>query len=213
MIRPRTVAGLEASSRRSPSGVAAPVVAARTYASQTSFATCPPHATDPAVPIDEGTAGDGWTAGGRPLPVEALGAGAGRDDPEPPAPKNRPAQAFLNTPEPADEGPLTRAAGVEGGAAAAAGAAANCGKRAWRRSFQVICGAIASTRRSYPASRRASAPPYEPPTTPTRGSPGPSLSTSGREARRSSSLRASATSKPGASTCTRPPLAPKPRAL
>nr|BFE67445.1 hypothetical protein GCM10020092_007460 [Actinoplanes digitatis] len=92
-----------------------------------------------------------------------------------PLPKNSPAQLFLNTP-----GAVT--------------AAADCGKNARPRSFQVINGTIASTRGSWAASSSASAPPYEPPTTPTRGSPVASVSTRGCAASQSSSRCASRTS-------------------
>src|SRR5690349_711291 len=114
VIRLRTAAGLEASSRRSPSGVADPVVAARTYASQTSFATRPPQATDPAARAGGGSAAGSSPAPAEALPEEAFGAGVPPDDPEPPAPKNSPAQAFLKTPEPAAVGSVTTPAGVEG---------------------------------------------------------------------------------------------------
>src|SRR5919202_383182 len=68
-----------------------------------SLATRPPQAIDPpaAGAGDRPAAGGGGPAGGCPLPADALGRGAAGLDPEPPAPKNNPAQAFLNTPAPA----------------------------------------------------------------------------------------------------------------
>jgi hypothetical protein len=106
-------------------------------------------------------------------------AAAGTAPPAPrgaePLPKNSPAQFFLKTP-----GAVTPAA--------------DCGKKARPRSFQVISGTIASTRGSWAASSSASAPPYEPPTTPTRGSPVASVCTRGWAASQSSSRCASLTS-------------------
>ncbi len=124
-----------------------------------------------------------------------------------PAEKNTPAQPRLNTPS----GEKAPRAGVSAGSDP--GAAAAFGNSAWPRSFHVITGATRRSARSYPASSSASAPPYDPPVTPTRGSPGPSCTTSGRAASRSTSARASATSKSGESSAICPPLAPKPRAV
>ena len=110
-----------------------------------------------------------------------------------PLPKNSPAQPFLKTP--------------------VASVCAPCGRNARPRSFQVINGTIASTRVSCAASSRASAPPYDPPTTPTRGSPAASVCTSDRAASQSSSRCASLISWSGLSRWICPPLVPKPRAV
>ena len=67
-------------------------------------------------------------------------------------PKNSDAQDRLNTPS----DPPAPGAGVP---AATGAAVPSSGKSAWPRSFQVISGTAASTRRSYPASSSASAPP------------------------------------------------------
>ena len=96
----------------------------------------------------------------------AAGAEVRRRTGLPPLPKKSPAQPFLKTP-------------------AVAGPPVLSGRNARARSFQVIIGTIASTRGSWPASSRARAPPYEPPTTPTRGSPAASVCTSGRAASQS----------------------------
>jgi hypothetical protein len=76
------------------------------------------------------------SAANRPHAGSVPGAGC-RAEKSPP--KKRPAQLFLNTP---------------GGSTAA-----DCGKKDRPRSFQVIIGTIASTRRSCAASSSASAPP------------------------------------------------------
>ncbi len=68
------------------------------------------------------------------------------------------------------------------------------GNNACCKSFQVAIAATASTRGSVPASINDSAPPYDPPVTPTRGSSGPSWTTSGRPASQSTRARASGTS-------------------
>src|SRR5262245_43308207 len=69
---------------------------------------------------------------------------------EPLLPKNRPAQAFLNTPS-------------------CGGAPVPDGRNTLARSFHVIIGTIVSTRLSYAASSNENPPPYEPPTAATRG--------------------------------------------
>ncbi len=96
-----------------------------------------------------------------------------------PVVKKIPAHSFLNTPSAAE---LPCAA---------------CGNSASARFHQVICGAIASIRPSYPAASSDTAPPYEAPVTPTRGSPAPSNCTSGRCASQSTSRDTSATSRSG----------------
>ncbi len=78
------------------------------------------------------------------------------------------AQSFFHTPS---STPVA-AAGV--GAARSAAVACAFGNSACPRSFQVISGTAASIRLSVPASISDSAPPYDPPVTPTRGSPGAS---------------------------------------
>ncbi len=86
------------------------------------------------------------------------------------------------------------------------------GKSASARFQYVICGAIASTRRSYPAASREAAPPYEAPVMPTRGSPSPSRRTSGRVASQSISRETSAISPLGSLSPILPLDLPKPRA-
>ena len=125
--------------------------------------------------------------------------GAGRE----PLPKNSADHARLNTPS----GAAALAAGVVAGSGPA-----RLGKSDWPRSFQVMIGIVASTRGSAPASSSASAPPYDAPVTPTRGSPGPSWRTSGRAASRSTSWRASVTSYSGEFRAICPVLSPNPRA-
>ncbi len=105
--------------------------------------------------------------------------------PAEPVVKNSPAHSFLNTP---------------------------CGNKESARFQYVICGAIASTRRSYPAASSETAPPYEAPATPTRGSPAPSSRTSGRVASQSMSRDTSLTSYAGSFSPICPPERPKPRA-
>ncbi|CAB4959122.1 unannotated protein [freshwater metagenome] len=82
-----------------------------------------------------------------------------------------------------------------------------------RRSFQVMSEAIASTLGSYPATSSESAPPYEPPATPTRGSPAESSTTSGSVASLVITAIASATSNSGEFIEIWPVDFPKPRAL
>src|SRR5690606_19412009 len=118
-----------------------------------------------------GRSGDAGSGGAAPAPAGPASA----PGPAVAAPKNSAAQARLNTPSTAVP-PL------------------DSGRNASARSCQVVMDTTASTRWSYAASSSAKAPPYEPPTTPTRGSPGPSVRISGRRASRSSSSRASRTS-------------------
>ena len=84
------------------------------------------------------------------------------------------------------------AAGV--GASRSAGVACAFGNSDCSRSFQVISGTAASILGSVPASISESAPPYDPPVTPTRGSPAPSCTTSGCSASQSTIALASGTS-------------------
>jgi hypothetical protein len=118
---------------------------------------------------------------GRPVSatVRYIAHSDGRNRPQPvddaPPVKKIPAQTFLNTPFAA---PLPVASG----------------NRESARSYQVICGAMASMRRSYAAASREIPPPYDAPAMPTRGSPGPSSRTSGRRASQSMSCRTSFTS-------------------
>ncbi len=75
-----------------------------------------------------------------------------------------------------------------------------------------MAGAMASTRWSCPAASSETAPPYEPPAMPTRGSPGLSSRTWGRLASQSMSRETSATSPSGSLSPIRPVDLPKPRA-
>ena len=118
VIRSRIEAGLDRRSSAISSGVAVPVVAIDRYARQTSAANRPQDGSD-------GPPGRVLAppAGG---PVSAASADRSAAWP---LPKNRPAQTFLKTPP---AGPVPVASG----------------RNALARSFQVICGTIASTRRS-----------------------------------------------------------------
>ena len=100
---------------------------------------------------------------------------AGPAEVGPPRLKNRPAHMRLNTPL---WGPCPVALGNSASA----------------RSYQVICGTIASILLSCAAAISAMAPPYEPPAMPTLGSPFASSWTSGRLATQSTSWRTSLTS-------------------
>ncbi len=129
VIRSRTDAGLDRSSRAAVSGESRPVVAASAYAAHTSGRNRPqtgfvtPSGNSPAV---------------APAPSWAARIAAGSS--ALPEAKNSPAQSCLNTPSGDDGLP---AAGVT-----ATGAPTELGKNAFTMLFHVICGTIASTRSS-----------------------------------------------------------------
>ena len=169
-----TALGLCACSNATSSGLGVPVSAAVRNNRQTAGSKRPHTGFGDGVEV----------AGERPARSPEPSAGAAAE------PKKRDAHSCLN-------GPSAATRSTSPGVWAASGVTANCGKNASARSFHVTAGTTASMRGSVAAAMSTSAPPYDAPAAPTRGSPGPSRRTSGRAASRSTSRRASATSYAG----------------